>query len=81
MVIGGSNLFPNYLKAKSPDGLRRLMFATNSKYKAWFKYDIQFAQGFWFAWYVADLSQFTQDDSLFTDQAQTTPGVTTTGVS
>lgn len=50
-----ANLFeiPNYIKAASPIGLRRLMLETQRRDSMQYNFfDIQFANGFWFAWYV-----------------------------
>lgn len=49
-----ANLFaiPNYIKASSPEGLRRLMFKLQAKDQMQYKFDIIFANGSWFAWYV-----------------------------
>lgn len=50
-----ANLFavPNYVKASSPIGLRRLMYAVQSKDKMQYNfYDIQFVNGSWYAWYL-----------------------------
>lgn len=42
---------PNYIKAKSPQGLRRLMLANNVRHATEFRYSIIFANGEWYAWY------------------------------
>lgn len=49
-----ANLFavPNYIKATSPQGLRRLMYNVQLKDKMQYKFfDISFVDGNWFAWY------------------------------
>lgn len=47
---------PNYLSARSPQALRRLMLAMNMKMGGEVKYfDIQFVQGKWFAWFFLDI--------------------------
>lgn len=49
-----ANLFavPNFVKAASPDGLRRLMFKVQQQDSMQYKFfDIQFSNGSWFAWY------------------------------
>jgi len=46
-----SKVIPDFLTAGSPQGLRRLMRLNNAKRGCWHKYDIQFVQGKWFAWY------------------------------
>lgn len=43
---------PNFLVARSPSGLRRLCLLNNTKKGAVFNYQIQFAEGRWFAWYI-----------------------------
>ena len=50
-----ANLFavPNYVKASSPIGLRRLMYAVQAKDKMQYNfYDISFVDGSWYAWYL-----------------------------
>lgn len=50
-----ANLFaiPNFIKATSPRGLRRLMFkiqfADSMQYTF---FDISFSEGYWYAWYL-----------------------------
>ena len=46
---------PNYLKASSPTGLRRLMYKlqVNDMHEYRF-FDVQFVNGYWFAWYVSN---------------------------
>lgn len=49
-----ANLFavPNFVKAGSPDGLRRQMYAVQLKDSMQYKFfDIQFVNGSWVAWY------------------------------
>jgi len=47
---------PNYLKARSPQGLRRLMLLNNAKYSTFFEYVyIQFTEGNWYAWFYRDV--------------------------
>lgn len=49
---------PVFITAKSPQGLRRKMFETNLKLKAFVNYQhIQFADGQWYAWFFADDKQ------------------------
>lgn len=48
---------PNYVTAKSPQGLRRLMLANNIKYSQPLNYhSIQFVNGAWFAWFHVEQS-------------------------
>jgi hypothetical protein len=56
-----STVIPNFIVASSPLGLRRLMLLNNSKHGMWFKYDIQFVNGKWYAWYHADVTSDNQD--------------------
>lgn len=52
MQEGKVDFIPSFLKAKSPEILRGLMLRNNAKYGIMFKYyDIQFAQGYWWAWF------------------------------
>lgn len=47
---------PNYIKAKSEQGLRKLMLQTNLKTRMEYRYfDIQFTNGYWFAWFYQDI--------------------------
>lgn len=41
----------HYLKALTPEGLKSLMLVNNFKKGKYYKYDIMFANGFWYAWY------------------------------
>lgn len=51
-----STLIPDFIKARSPAGLRRLMFQNNLKDGKQYNYfSIQFASGSWVAWYYRDL--------------------------
>lgn len=51
---------PNFVKAKSPEGLRRVMLMNNIRNAMQFVYhDIQFVNGYWFAWYY-EQSQFNE---------------------
>lgn len=43
---------PNFVTARSPLGLRRVMLMNNIKNSVQFVYhDIQFVNGVWYAWY------------------------------
>jgi hypothetical protein len=43
---------PSFVKARTPEGLRRVMLINNIKNAMQFVYhDIQFVNGFWYAWY------------------------------
>jgi hypothetical protein len=50
------NKVPQYLKASSPEGLRRLMLRNNVRLATQIVYhDIQFVNGYWFAWYYEEM--------------------------
>lgn len=52
-----SSLIPDFLKARSPQGLRRLMFLKNTKDGKQYNYfSIQFVGDGWVAWYYRDLA-------------------------
>jgi hypothetical protein len=49
---------PSYLKARSPQGLRRLMLLNNAKASTFFEYtQIQYIsdEKYWYAWYYRDV--------------------------
>ena len=51
---------PNYIKARSPQGLRRLMLLNNARSSTFYEYThIQFISdaegGQWYAWYYRDV--------------------------
>ena len=58
---------PNYLKARSPQGLRRLMLLNNARASSFYEYlNIQFIPdakgGYWYCWYYKDVdNQDIQD--------------------
>lgn len=56
MTISPDNV-KHYLKAITPEGLKSLMIANNFKAGKYYRYDIIFANGFWFAWYEEVLSE------------------------
>ena len=53
MAMSISNI-PNFIRARSPRRLRVLMFQNNVRKSRSFTYDIQFDQGFWWAWYFEE---------------------------
>jgi hypothetical protein len=62
-----ANLFsvPNFIKAVSPIGLRRLMFEVQKKDKTQYEFfNIQFNNGFWFVWYRPDPKSDTDKANL-----------------
>lgn len=57
-----SNL-PNFLKHRSPEGLRKLMLTNNIKLGQQVNYiSIQFVSGYWFAWFYQDIGFQEQYD-------------------
>lgn len=69
-----ANLFaiPNYIKASSPQGLRRLMFKTQLRDSMQYTFfDITYSEGFWFAWYL--YSPKTQPEKTETAKDLTSP--------
>lgn len=68
-----SRYIPNFIRARSPQGLRRLMLLTNARYGAWVQYqDIQFVNGEWIAWYHAPLDT-NEFESLTSGETQAKP--------
>ena len=57
------NNIPTFLKAQSPQRLRRLMLMNNIKHKAVFKYDVMqdSKTGDWYAWYQADAEKIINE--------------------
>lgn len=66
MSDASSTVIPNFLIASTPRALRRLMLLNNYRLGAWHKYDIQFVNNKWYAWYHEDIvrSKNTNDISL-----------------
>lgn len=57
------NELPNFIKAKTPRGLRLLMIRNNVRLKATVQYfDVQFVKGAWFAWFYEPLNMESIDD-------------------
>lgn len=50
-----------FLKAKDPKKLMDLMLENNVKKRAYHKYDVVYADGFWFAWYEVDINNFLSE--------------------
>ena len=51
---------PHFVKAKSPESLRRKMFDNNVKNKKLYSYfDIQYVSGVWYAWYYEEQNFLT----------------------
>jgi len=53
---------PNYLKAKSAEGLKRLCSDNSIKKDRYFRYQIVFDGSFWFAWYEEDATDSIQNE-------------------
>lgn len=65
---GELNTIPNYVTARTPQGLRRAMLRVNMRLKAFASfYDIQFVNGRWYAWYWEDVDPARQPESEVTD--------------
>jgi hypothetical protein len=57
---------PNYVKATSPLGLRRLMLNVQIKDSMQYNFfNVQFAQGYWFAWYFKEPKTDTEKQQVF----------------
>jgi hypothetical protein len=52
---------PNYLVARSPNGLRRLCLMNNAKKGHVFTYQIQYTNGRWYAWYIDTDKSFLEE--------------------
>lgn len=60
-VVASVSNIPNFLVARTPKGLRRLMLETNIKFGKQFNFfDIQFVGGKWYAWYYLDITSAEQ---------------------
>jgi len=51
-MVANTAHIPNFLVARSPEGLRRLMLVNQVKKGAVFNYQISFSKGRWYAWYI-----------------------------
>ena len=60
----GMDNIPNFLRARSPQGLRRLMRRNNLRLRAFIKYDIQWvdSEKQWYAWYYVDFERLTDQE-------------------
>jgi hypothetical protein len=57
---------PNFIKAKTVEGLRRFMLLNNMKHVMQFNYhDIQFVNGYWYAWFYesVDMGELANGDT------------------
>ena len=56
-TVSSSTYSPSYIKAKTPEDLQLKMLMRNVKdAKVYDYFSIQFANGFWYAWYNRDNS-------------------------
>ena len=62
-IVTSVALIPNFLKARSPQGLRLAMLNNNKKTGKYFKYStpMQSNDGLWYTWFDIDI---TMDDEL-----------------
>lgn len=64
MQVGKSEV-PNFLKSSSATSLRRMMLKECSRFGGSVSFfDIQFAQGFWFAWYYVSYSEAMNNEKM-----------------
>lgn len=68
-MVANSAHIPNFLVARSPQGLRRLCLLNNTKKGAVFNYQISFANGRWFAWYL-DTDKSLTDEIIKGSEAE-----------
>ena len=60
-----ANEIPFFLKARTPKELRALMIKTNVKNFMTIQYfDIQFAQGSWWAWFYLPFDKYREDNDV-----------------
>jgi hypothetical protein len=52
----------NYIKAKTPEGLKQLCLKNSVTRGYYFKYDVIFDGKNWFAWYEEDASDMIQSE-------------------
>jgi hypothetical protein len=49
---------PHFIKARTPEALKRAMLDNNVRLKAFVGYfSIQFVNGYWYAWYTIDIEK------------------------
>lgn len=66
MVIPNSSTIPNFVKARTPQGVRRLYLRQSSNMGGFLQpVSINFANGEWYIWFVA---QIRDDDKLLTGE-------------
>lgn len=57
MALVKITVVPNFLRAKTPEDLRKAMLMNNARMGAWVEYfDIQKQDGQWIAWFYEDLT-------------------------
>jgi hypothetical protein len=57
-----SQTSPSFLKSKTAEGLVNLMRVNNIKRKIWFNYQINFANGYFYAWFHVELEQTIKEE-------------------
>jgi hypothetical protein len=57
-----STVIPNFVRAATPRGLRRLMLLTNKRLGAWHNFQIQFVNGAWYAWFHEEVTRSNVND-------------------
>jgi hypothetical protein len=63
--VGNNLQSPTFIKASSPQGLTRLMLLNNIRSGNKYRYqDIQYVNGFWYAWYYKDVTIRQASDEL-----------------
>ena len=63
MAVATPNHIPTFIVASTPKRLRRLMLQTNAKLGATVQYfDIQYANGKWYAWYYEPITSEIVND-------------------
>lgn len=73
--LAQSSDIPNFLRARSPQGLRRAMIRNNAKLGMFIKYfDIQFVNGEWFAWYFVEIDPNEEMLKVQTEEVENANG-------
>lgn len=60
---------PNFVKSKSPQGLRRLMRRNNFRFRAFIKYDIHWvdSEKTWYAWFYIEAEKLNEQEKVELD--------------
>ena len=61
---------PNFIRAKSPQGLRRLMRRNNLRRRGFVQYNIIFVESekLWYAWYYLNEEKMTVEEKAELDE-------------